>query len=153
MAILRLLSVINVSKSMLHEVTDVGWSMAIRDNVLAAAYLIVGLGEPRNSCKTVHKNKICCYVKVKITYQTLLVVVPWLLHCLCSPLPWLPHRLPSNVVSHDAMWSQLYCLLHSYVLNNFQENHIMNSLIFFPHFLTLYKLYESTETTTNIKIN
>ena len=39
---------------MLHEVTDVGWSMAIRDNVLAAAYLIVGLGEPRNSCKTAH---------------------------------------------------------------------------------------------------
>ena len=56
-AILRLLSVINVSKSMLHEVTDVGWSMAMRDNVFAAAYLIVGLGEPRNSCRTAHKIK------------------------------------------------------------------------------------------------
>ena len=54
-AILRLLSVINVSKSMLHDVTDVGCSMAIRDNVFAAAYLIVGLGEPRNSCKTAYR--------------------------------------------------------------------------------------------------
>ena len=52
-AMLRLLSVINVSRSMLHDVTDVGWSIAIRDNVFAAAYLIVGLGEPRNNCRTV----------------------------------------------------------------------------------------------------
>ena len=51
-AILRLLSVINVSKSMLHDVTEVGWSIAIRDSVFAAAYLIVGFGEPRNSCRT-----------------------------------------------------------------------------------------------------
>lgn len=57
-AILRLLSVMSVSRSMLQEVTEVGCTMAIRDSVLAAAYLMVGLGEPRNSCNTAQHNVV-----------------------------------------------------------------------------------------------